>query len=238
MPLRLLWKSVSSSVPPMASSVVSVSARWPTQPHDPGVYAWSADQTSSMASVYSEPPALTPVRYAGTSSDTGTCAVGTRPAFVPTINVASYTPASRSVLSTVTVTVVDSPGASVPVAGSTSSHGRSLTCGTPVSIRYVRLVSWLVAHSAPVASSSRPAPGPKPCSGNSMVEIVAQVSGSSWYRYVVSELLTIHMTSAVGLYASPATETSSGEHWASVSPGLSWDWPATVKMMPWFQPPM
>src|SRR5690606_42113573 len=77
-----------------------------------------------------------------------------------------------------------------------------------------------------------------PCSGNSMVEIVAQVSGSSWYRYVVSELLTIHMMSADGLYSSPATETSSGEHWASVSPGLSWDWPAAVKMMPWFQPPI
>jgi len=58
--------------------------------------------------------------------------------------------------------------------------GTSLAFGTPLSMRYAVFVSWLVAQSSPVSLISRPAPGPSPCSGNSIVEIVAQSDGSIW----------------------------------------------------------
>lgn len=108
-------------------------------------------------SVYpAEPPASTRLRYAGTTKVTGTSIHGVRPALVCSVTIPSYTPGESPVPSTRTVSVVLSPGGTVPWSGTVHSHGAPGFHGTSSRTSYSRGISLVLRR---VSGAERSCPG-------------------------------------------------------------------------------
>ena len=97
---------------------------------------------------------------------------------------APRTPGLASLAESETVTVVDSPGASVPPVEESDSQGRSVSRSSSTSTSTTSSAIWSAAHSAPVESVSRPPPWPAFWPGNHHALTSEQSSGSICSRRV------------------------------------------------------